>query len=154
MKIENTTYDRTKKTPFNGWNKINKCCITYDDNSKIRRNGKEISLQEFINANNQDCTIYQVYDKYMGNMKLTQQALCNISHKVADELSGMDLATALNTMNKAEQAWNNLPQAIKQEFGNSVQAFQKNGLQWAKNKIAEFNKPKQKVTEEKKENKE
>ena len=136
VKLE--TYDRTRKTPFNGWNKINRVKQTFSNGGTIRRNGKEINLQEFINANNEDCTIYQVFEKYCGNKKLTAEKLNVLTHEVSQDLSEINgLADALEVMKKAEASWKKLPLEIRNEFGNSVANFQKNGLSWANKKIAE-----------------
>ena len=130
--------DRSKPTPFNGWNKINRAKKHFSDNAKIKRAGKEISLQEYINENNKDCTIYDVYNTYRGDKKLTVQALNTLSHKVSDELMQVtNLQDAFAVMKKAEESWRALPLDIRKEFGNNVREFQKNGLQWAQKKYKE-----------------
>lgn len=134
--VKNTIYARTKETPFTGWNKINRVEQTFSKGGQIRRNGKEVNLQEFINENNQDCTIYQVYEKYRGDMKMTQAELNTMHHKIADELTEIkDLRSAFEVMKRAEQSWRELPLEVRKEFGHSVQEFQKTGLDWANNKI-------------------
>lgn len=134
--VKNTIYNRTKETPFAGWNKINRVEQTFSKGGKIRRNGKEINLQDFINENAQDCTIYQVYEKYRGDMKMTQAELNTMHHKVSDELSAIkDLPSAFEVMKKAEQTWRDLPLDIRKEFGHDVKKFQQTGLDWANGKI-------------------
>lgn len=139
MNVELTSYDRTKETPYKAWNKINRIKKAYSNGGKIRRNGKTLSLQDFINENNKDLTIYDVYNTYRGDMKLTQAKLNTLTHKVADELTEVkDLPTALQVLKATEKSWNELPLEIKKEFNNNVHEFQKGGLKWANNKIAEY----------------
>lgn len=139
MNAELKTYDRDKKTPFNGWNRINTVEQEFTDGAELKRNGKKVTLQEYMNEANQDLDIYQVYDAYRGDMKLTEAKLNTLTRTVSDELSGIkDLTDALEVMKTAEKAWRGLPTEIKKEFGNSVQNFQKNGLSWANQKIAAY----------------
>lgn len=127
---------RTKPTPFNGWNKINRAVKTFGDSAKIKRNGKELSLQEFINANNKDCTIYDVLKTYRGDMKLTQAKLNTLTNKISDELMEINgLNDAFKVMAKAEETWKSLPLEIRKEFSHDVKNFQQNGLKWANDKI-------------------
>lgn len=130
--------DRTKPTPFNGWNKINRAKKYFSDDTKIKRNGKEISLQEYINENNKDCTIYDVYNTYRGDKKLTVQALNTLSHKISDELMEVtNLQDAFAVMKKAEESWRSLPLDIRKEFNNNIRDFQQKGLNWARKKYSE-----------------
>lgn len=149
---EITTETRTKPTPYNAWNKINRGARTFEDNAKIKRNGKKIKLQDFINENNRDCTIYDVLKTYRGDKKLTQQALCTMSHQVADEIAEINnLPDAFKAMKMAENAWRNLPLEIRKEFNNDISEFKMNGAKWAQEKINHFNKleqqKKQKIEE-------
>ncbi len=133
------TENRTKKTPFAGWNKINRTQKTFTA-QKIRRAGKDIDLQEYTNENNKDCTIYDVYATYRGDKKLTVQALNTLTHKVSDELMEIkDLPTAFEVMKYTERSWRELPMEVRKEFNNNVNNFQKNGLNWANNKIKAYN---------------
>lgn len=139
MTYELESVDRTKQTPFNGWNKINRAKTSFVDNAKIKRGGKEVNLQEYIDDNNQDCTIYQVYEKYRGDKKLTAAALNTLSHTISDELAEInDLPTAFMAMAAAEKAWKKLPLKVREEFGNDINRFQKTGISWAQEKIKAY----------------
>lgn len=141
LNVKLESYTRNRKTPFESWNKINRVKIDYTDGGEIRRNGKTLNLQEYINENNVDATIYEVYEKYRGDKKLTAAQLNTLTHTVSDELSNIkDLPSALEIMKKAEKSWKNLPLEIRKEFNNNVANFQKNGLEWANKKISNYNK--------------
>ena len=134
------TNDRVLKTPFSRWNKINRAIHDFTLNEKIKRNGEELNLQKYINENNRDCTIYQVLETYRGDLKLTQARMNVLTHQVSDELMEIkDLRDALTVMKKAEETWKQMPLEIRKEFNNNVSEFQKNGLNWANQKIKEFN---------------
>lgn len=133
------TINRTRQTPFSRWNKINRVERPFNDNQTIRRNGKEITLQEYINENNKDCTIYDVMKTYNGDLKLTQAKMNTLTHTVADELASIkDLRSAMEVMKKSEAAWRELPLEIRKDFGNDVNKFQTNGLKWAQDKIKAY----------------
>lgn len=139
-----TTENRVSKTPFSRWNKINRAIHVFNDAQKIKRNGKELNLQQYINENNIDCTIYQVLETYRGDLKITREKMNTLTHEVAQQLSGVNgLNDALQIMEKAKDAWVTLPLTIRKEFNNNIGEFQKNGLSWANQKIAELNKLKQ-----------
>lgn len=139
VNVELETINRTKETPFNGWNKINRAKTTYSDGGKIKRAGDEMSLQEYINSNNQDCTIYQVLDTYRGDKRLTVAQLNTMHQTISDELAEIkDLPTALEVMKEAEKSWKKLPLEVRKEFNNSVAEFQRNGMNWANNKIKAY----------------
>lgn len=142
------TENRTKKTPFTAWNKINRAVHHFEDNQKIKRNGKEINLQQFINENNVDCTIYDVLKRYNGDTKLTEQALNKIQHTVIDELAGIeDLRSALDIMKKSEQTWEELPIEVRKMFENDINKFQKNGAKWAKQAVDAYEKKQKEALE-------
>lgn len=133
-KIE--TIDRATPTPFNGWNKINRATKTFSTNPKIKRNGENLNLQDFLNENNKDCTIYDVYNTYRGDKKLTAKAMNVLTHKVEDTLMEIkDLPSAMEVLNKTKETWKDLPIEIRKEFNNDISHFQRNGLNWAKAKI-------------------
>lgn len=135
------TEDRVSKTPFSRWNSFNRAIHTFDDNQKIKRDGKELTLQEYMNENNHDCTIYQVLNTYRGDLHLTTQKMNTLTHKVAQDLSQVNnLRDALTIMKNAEQSWRELPLEVRKEFNNDVSKFQRDGLSWANKKIAEYNK--------------
>lgn len=130
-------FDKATQTPFNAWNKTRRAIKNFSDNATIKRNGEEINLQQYIDENNKDCTIYDVYKTYRGDMKLTAQAMNQMTHKVADELMDIkDLPSALEILKQTEQTWKDLPLGIRKEFGNNMNEFQKHGLDWANKKIA------------------
>lgn len=132
-------YDRNSTTPFNGWNKTRRAIKTFNDDTKLKRNGEKVSLQKYINENNRDCTIYDVYKTYRGDKKLTAQAMNIMTHKVADELMEIqDLPSAMEVLKRTEMTWRDLPIEIRKEFNNDVNTFQKHGLNWANKKIEAF----------------
>ena len=143
------TINRNGKTPFNRWNKINRSIHNFENDTKLKRNGQEVTLQEYLNEGRKDCTIYDVLETYRGDLKLTAEKLNTLHHKVAQDLEGVkDLRDALNVMKNAEKSWRELPLEVRKEFGNNVSDFQKNGLSWAKAKIKEYNEAKQPKIEE------
>lgn len=137
-----------KTTPFKRWNEKKKCISDKpkEEMLKIKRNGKLLSLQEFINENNRDCTIYDVLNTYRGDLKLTQARLNVLTKEVSDDLQQIDgLRDAMEIMKKAKETWANMPLEIRKEFKNDISNFQVNGLNWAKSKIKEQKEIEQKM---------
>lgn len=128
-----------KTTPFTRWNIKNKVKKDETKSQKfIKRDGKYISLQDFINENNRECTIYDVLKIYKGDMVLTQQKLNRYSQTISDELAGIKgLKEALDMQNRADKVWLELPLEIRKEFNNDINKFRQNGLNWANTKIKE-----------------
>lgn len=140
------TATRNKETPFNGWNKINRAIKTFNTNTKIKRRGEELDLQDYLNENNKDCTIYDVYKTYRGDMKLTAEAMNKLTHKVSDDLMEIkDLASAMEMLKATEKSWKDLPLEIRKEFGNDINEFQRRGVLWANEKIKAYDKEQKKL---------
>lgn len=133
------SYTRTKKTPFEIWNKIPTATVTYSKKAKLKRNGKYMDLQEYTNKSNEDCTIYQVLEKYNGDGKMTREELNKLAHQVGEDVANINsLSDAFEMMKQANQAWNELPMSVRKEFDNDVRKFQMNGVEWAKKKTKEI----------------
>lgn len=133
------SYTRTKQTPFEIWNKIPTATVTYSKKAKLKRNGKYIDLQEYTNKSNEDCTIYQVLEKYNGDGKMTREELNKLAHQVGEDVANINsLSDAFEMMKQANQAWNELPMPIRKEFDNDVRKFQTNGVAWANKKMKEI----------------
>lgn len=136
--IRNTTTN--KKAKYSRWSEIRKFGQSFEEDPMIKRNGKKVSLKKFTNENAIDTNIYEVLDKYRGDLKLTQAELQAKYTEISDDLAEVkSMGEALNLQLKAKQAWNNLPLDIRKQFGNNKTNFLLNGKKWADDKISEYN---------------
>lgn len=134
------TTSTNKKTPYARWNVVRKSATKYTEDPKFRMNGKDVSIKEFTNKNAIDTNIYEVIEKYRGDLKMSQAEL-NVFHtEMAEELNQIhSLPDALMQVKKAEEAWKNLPLETRAQFGHSVNRFVKNGSEYLNKKINEYN---------------
>ncbi len=133
--------NKVEKTPFKRWNINRVAKQTFDENPTIRVSGKNISLKEYQNENAMDTNIYDVLEKYHGDLKLTQEALNNKYVAISDEMAQINnLADAYEIKNQAEKVWKELPLEIRREFGYSQDRFAKDGQKFAMKKVTEYNK--------------
>lgn len=129
-----------KKTPFNRWNIVRTNAVKFSEDPKFRIGGKNISIKEYTNQQAVDTNIYEVIEKYRGDLKMSAQELNQFHIEIAEELNEIKtLPDALSQMKKAEEAWRNLPKDIREDFGNSIQKFVKNGSTYLNKKINEYN---------------
>lgn len=144
--IEIRTETENEKTPFKRWN-INRVAKQgFSENPTIRVAGKNLSLKDYTNENAIDTNIYEVLEKYNGDLKMTQEKLNNHYQAINDELAQINnLADATKIINEGTKVWNNLPLDIRKEFGYNINNFVKNGQKYATNKINEYNKLVEKV---------
>ena len=133
--------DYNEKTPFKRWNIVRKSAVEFSEDPKFRINGKDISIREFTNQNAVDTNIYEVIEKYRGDLKMSATELNQFHTELAEELSEIkSMPDALMQMNKAKEAWRNLPLDVRQDFGNSIQKFVKYGSKYLNEKITAYNK--------------
>lgn len=136
IRIETTN----KKTQFSRWNISRKSAQKFTEDPKIRVAGKDISLKEYQNNNAVDCNIYEIIEKYRGDLKLTAEMLNQKYVALQDELTEIKtLPDAIKQMQAGEKAWKELPLEIRAKFGYSVQNFIKNGANYVKNEIKSYN---------------
>lgn len=130
-----------KKTPFTRWNINRKFAVKFSEDPKFRIQGKDVSIREFTNKNAIDTNIYEVIEKYRGDLKMSAAELNQFHNEIAQELTEIkNLPDALMQMKAAEEAWKTLPIDIRKEFGNSIQRFIKNGGTYLNEKITAYNK--------------
>lgn len=133
------TQSINKKTPFNRWNIVRHTAMEFSEDPKFRINGKDISIKEVTNNAAVDTNIYEVIEKYRGDLQMSAQELNQFHQEVADELTNIkSLPDALMQIKAGEEAWKNLPLNIRQNFGNSIQKFLKNGSDYLNQKINEY----------------
>lgn len=133
--------NNNEKTPFARWNIDRKFAIKFSEDPKFRIQGKNISIREFTNKNAVDTNIYEVIEKYRGDLKMSAAELNQFHNEIAQELKEIkNLPDALMQMKAAEEAWKNLPIDIRKDFGNSIQRFIKNGSSYLNKKITAYNK--------------
>lgn len=136
IRIETTN----KKTPFARWNISRKAATSYSEDPKFRMGGKDISIKKVTNEAARDCNIYEVIEKYRGDLKMSQAELNQFHTELSAELSEIkSMPDALKQIKKAEEAWRNLPTDIRKDFGNSVNNFIKNGTSYLNDKIKKYN---------------
>lgn len=123
------------------WRPNRKFGQSFEEDPKVKRAGKYISLKDFTNKNAVDSNIYDVLEKYRGDLKLTQAELQGHYNTISDDLAEIkNMGDALNLQLKAKETWNNLPLEIRKEFGNNKTNFLLNGKKWADKKISDYNK--------------
>lgn len=138
--IETRIETKNERTPFARWNINRISSQTFSENPKIRIAGKDISLKDYQNENATDTNIYEVLEKYNGDLKLTQEQLNKKYVALNDELTSIkSLADAHEMMNEGTKLWNSLDIDTRKQFGYSVNNFVKNGGTFLNKKIKEYN---------------
>lgn len=123
------------------WRPARRFGQSFEEDPKVKRAGKMISLKDFTNKNAEDTNIYEVLEKYRGDLKLTQAELQEHYNTISDDLAEIkNMSDALNLQLKAKETWNALPLDIRKEFGNNKTNFLLNGKKWADKKINDYNK--------------
>ena len=128
-----------KKAKYSRWSKVRNFGQSFEEDPKVKRAGKYISLREFTNKNAVDSNIYEVLAKYRGDLKMTQAEMQTHAVANADNLAEIhNLADAFKVQAQAKEAWATLPLEIRKEFGNNKTQFMINGAKWANKKISDF----------------
>lgn len=99
--------------------------------------GKEIDIQEYIEANREDTEIYPTLKKY-GSLKPLEKSYEAI---YGDFTEYNDLRTCFDKAKQSKQMWDELPQDFKHEFNNDINEFIDRGMEWANNKMKEITAP-------------
>ena len=109
------------------------------ENIVFLRNGEEVNIDQYTQEQNIDTTIYDVLKKYKGDMTMTKAELNKLSNRIVEDVSMIkDLNDLYAEKKRAEQVWSNLPLEIRKEFDNNPAKFMKNGINWANQKIKEY----------------
>lgn len=129
---------------YSRWNKIRERSKTagqnFEEDPKIKRNGKMVSLKEYTNTASIDTNIYDVMAKYNGDKTLTAEAMKSNAMYISEEMAEIkSMNDALNRTIAAKKVWSELPLEIRKEFANNRQNFLLNGKAWAEKKIKEIN---------------
>lgn len=138
-----------KKTPFKRWNICRKNATEYEENPKFRIAGKDISIKDYQNKNAIDCNIYEVMEKYNGNLQMTTEQLNQFHTELNDELTNIKtLPDALMQIKEGENAWKQMPLEERARWGHSINNFIKNGPEYYNKKVQEINEMKTKLEAE------
>lgn len=133
------TESYNKKTPFKRWNIIRHTGLVFSEDPKFRIGGKDVSIKDTQNAAAIDTNIYEVIEKYRGDLKMTTEQLNQFHTEIDQELTKIkSLPDAMQAIKTGEEAWKNLPLDIRKEFGNSINRFLKEGNTYFKNKIKAY----------------
>lgn len=98
---------------------------------KFKKYGKEIDIQEYIEANREDTEIYPCLEKY-GCLKPLERTPSEI---YGDFTEYNDLRGNLDKAIKSQEMWDQLPSTIKNEFNNDMHEFIDRGMEWAQRQI-------------------
>lgn len=104
------------------------------DEMFIEKAGKKINIQNWIDQNTDETNIYRMIEKYHGVENIEPK----LGGIIGDLTEYNGLKDILDKEKKAQNAWNDLPIEIRNQFGNNKYNFIKNGMTWAKNKQKEF----------------
>lgn len=138
--IETRTETKNEKTPFSRWNINRVSKQTFDENPKVKIAGKFIDLREYTNANAEDTKIYDVMEKYNGDLKMTAEKLNNHYIAIDEELSKINtLQDAHERINQGTKVWNELPEKVRAKFNYSMKDFIVNGAKFAQGEIKKYN---------------
>lgn len=133
------TESYNKKTPFKRWNIIRHTGLVFSEDPKFRISGKDVSIKDTQNAAAVDTNIYEVIEKYRGDLKMTTEQLNQFHTEIDQELTKIkSLPDAMQAIKLGEEAWKNLPLDTRKEFGNSINRFLKEGNTYFKNKIKAY----------------
>ena len=98
---------------------------------KFIKYGKEIDIQEYIDAGREDTEIYPTLLKY-GCLKPLE---CDVQGIYGDFTELNDLRMCADREKKCNEMWDQLPIEIKNQFNNSKHEFVDRGMEWAQNQI-------------------
>lgn len=122
------------------WKRSKSAGQNFEEEPKIKRNGKMVSLKEYTNTASIDTNIYDVMTKYNGDKTLTAEAMKSNAMFISEEMAEIkSMSDALNRTIAAKKVWSELPLEIRKEFANNRQNFLLNGKSWAEKKIKEIN---------------
>lgn len=138
------TKDTKPEDKYSRWATIRERSKTtgqnFEEDPKIKRNGKMVSLKEYTNTASVDTNIYDVMAKYNGNTQMTAEAMKSSAMYISEEMAEIkSMGDALNRTIAAKKVWSELPLEIRKEFANNRQNFLLNGKAWAEKKIKEIN---------------
>lgn len=129
-----------KKAPFKRWCINRKNSIEFSENPKFRIQGKDISIKDYQNKNAVDCNIYEVIEKYRGDLKMTAEQLNQFHNEIDESLTHIkSMPDALMAIKAGEKAWKEIPLDQRQKFGNSINRFLKEGPAYFKGEIKKYN---------------
>lgn len=136
--------DNNSENEYSRWAKIRErgksTGQNFEEDPKIKRNGKMVSLKEYTNTASIDTNIYEVMAKYRGDTQMTAEAMKTNAMFITEEMAEIkSMGDALNRTIAAKKVWAELPLEIRKEFANSRQNFLLNGKSWAEKKIKEIN---------------
>lgn len=101
---------------------------TFTENPTIRRKGKDVDAQDYINSFKADTEIYSIIEKYGSIEKIPMD-----TQIIESDLQGIkDRRDILDAQIKSERLWNSLPLEVRKEFGNNINEFRQNGLKFFK----------------------
>lgn len=101
---------------------------SFTENPTIRRKGKDIDAQNYIDSFKADTEIYSLIDKYGCTEKIPMD-----TQIIESDLQGIkDRRDILDAQIKSEKLWKELPLEIRKEFGNNINEFRQNGLKYFK----------------------
>ena len=136
--IRNTSSNQ--KTEFSRWNIVRENATRYSEDPKFRIGGKDVSIKEVQNNAAVDTNIYEVIEKYRGDLKMSAEQLNQFHIELDETLSEIkSLPDAMKAIQKGEEAWKNMPLDLRKQFGNSINNFLKNGQSYLKNEINKYN---------------
>lgn len=95
--------------------------------------GKELDIQEYIEAGREDTEIYPTLEKYgcLARMERTAGEI------YGDFTEYNDLRGNLEKAKKIKDMWNQMDTKVKNEFNNDMNEFVDRGMEWAKKKVQE-----------------
>lgn len=135
------TESTNKKTPFARWNIVRKTATSYSEDPTFRIGGKDVSIKKITNESAIDTNIYEVIEKYRGDLKMSAEQLNQFHNELSEELASIkSMPDALKQIKMAEESWRNLPTDVRKDFGNSIGNFMKNGGKYLNQKITAYNK--------------
>ena len=136
--IRNTSSNQ--KTEFSRWNIVRENATRYSEDPKFRIGGKDVSIREVQNNAAVDTNIYEVIEKYRGDLKMSAEQLNQFHIELDETLSEIkSLPDAMQAIQKGEKAWKNMPLDLRNKFGNSINNFLKNGQTYLKDEIKKYN---------------
>lgn len=117
------------------------------ENIHFIKAGKKYNVYELIQEGRTDTEIYPTLEKYgcIDRLKL------NAPEIYADVREAKSLRNQMDSVRKAEEAWQNLPLETRKEFNHSKREFIERGEKYLKNIIEqEINAKQQPITNEEK----
>lgn len=101
----------------------------FTEDKTIKRNGKEVKIEDYVESHKADTEIYSLLDKYGAIEKIPVD-----TQIIESDLSAIkNLRDIKEADRQVQYHWNNLPLEERAKFGNNIYEYKQNALKYYQN---------------------